>query len=38
MQNEKIAFPLCSQNLLRIDEYAVQKFLNPICSHFAVLI
>ena len=31
---KKLSFPLCSQNLLWIDEYPVQKFLNPMCSHF----
>ena len=28
----KLAFPLCSQNLLKIDKYAVQKFINPIST------
>ena len=27
---KKLIFPLCSQNLLRIDEYTVPKFINPI--------
>ena len=37
---KKLAFPVCSQNLLRIDEYAVHKFINPISSdiYFARII
>ena len=31
---KKFAFPLCSQSFLRIDEYAVYKFINAICSQF----
>ena len=31
---KKLAFPLCYQNLLRVDEYAVHKFINPIFSDF----
>ena len=30
---KKIAFTLCSQNLLRIDEYDVHKFTNPKCMN-----
>ena len=32
--NKKAASPLCSQTLLLIDEYSVQKFTNPISSQF----
>ena len=31
---KKLAFPLCYQNLLRVDEYAMHKFINPIFSDF----
>ena len=29
---KKLAFPLRSQNLMRIDEYDVRKFIDPICT------
>ena len=29
---KKLAFPLCSQTLLKVDEYAVHKFINPIST------
>ena len=34
MQNESLAFSLCFQSLLRIDEYAAHEFINPICCQF----